>query len=229
MTSKDCLIRRPMLLAVLGLCASTLPAVATDPGPTGIRLSNGGNAARFGSYATQVQSGIKEALVQNSKTRTASISGVRIRLWIDNTARVARAQLVDTTGNTSLDSAITDEVLPGLQLKEPPPADMPMPILLRLTAHPSPFGLYAAQVQTTIEAALLQNNKTRTALISKILIRIWVDNTGRVTRAQLVVPTANPSLDAAITNDVLVGLQLKGPPPADMPMPIQLRVTTHPS
>lgn len=227
MTNRDRVLRRQVLLLVLMWCASTLPGVAADPGSGGNGLLNGGGGTRFGLYAAQVQSGIKEALLQNNKTRTASISGVVIRIWIDNTARVTRAQLVGTTGNPSLDSAITDKVLTGLQLKEAPPSDMPMPIVLRLTVHASRFGLYAAQVQSRIEEALLQNNKTGTALISGVVIRIWVDNTARITRAELVGTLGDPSLDSAITNEVLTGLQLKEPPPADMPMPIVVRVTTH--
>ncbi len=102
-----------------------------------------------------------------------------------------------------------------------------MPIVLRLTAHPSRFGLYTAQVQSRAEEALLQSNKTRTAFLLGVLIRIWVDNTARITRAQLVGTMGDPSLDSAITNEVLTGLQLKEPPPADMPMPIVVRVTTQ--
>jgi periplasmic protein TonB len=106
------------------------------PGGNGLLNGGGdGGGTRFGWYAAQVQSRIEEALRQNSKTKTASISGVRIRIWADNTARVTRAQLVGSTGDPSLDSAITNEVLNGLQLKEPPPSDMPMPIVLRVTAH----------------------------------------------------------------------------------------------
>ena len=135
MNNRDTALRRQVLLFVLMWCASTLPGVAADPGPAGNGLLKGGGGARFGRYAAQVQSGIKEALLQNNKTSTASISGVVIRIWIDKTARVTRAQLVDTTGNPSLDSAITNDVLTGLQLKEAPPADMPMPIVLRVTTH----------------------------------------------------------------------------------------------
>jgi hypothetical protein len=116
-------------------CTSTLPGLAADPTPGGVLLLKGAGSARFGSYAAQVQSKIKEALLQNNKTRTASISGVRIRVWVDNTARVTRPELLDTTGNSSLDSAITGQALAGLQLKEPPPADMPMPIVVRVTIN----------------------------------------------------------------------------------------------
>jgi periplasmic protein TonB len=34
-----------------------------------------------------------------------------------------------------MDEAIKTEVLTGLQLQQPPPPDMPMPMLLRLTAR----------------------------------------------------------------------------------------------
>ena len=91
----------------------------------------GGGGTRFGWYAAEVQSRIQEALHQNNKTRTASISGVRIRIWADNTARVTRAQIVGSTGDPSIDSAI-NEVLNGLQFKEPPPSDMPMPIVIQV-------------------------------------------------------------------------------------------------
>jgi periplasmic protein TonB len=135
MTNRDSPIRRQVSLLVLVWCASTLPGVAADPGPGGTGVLNGGGSTRFGLYAAQVQSGIKEALLQNSKARSASISGVVTRIWIDNAGRITRAQLVGTLGDPSLDSAITNEVLTGLQLQEPPPADMPMPIVLRVTTH----------------------------------------------------------------------------------------------
>lgn len=230
MTNQDYLIRRQVLLVILMWCASALPVTATEPGPDRTKLSTGGRVTGFGAYAVEVQSGIKEALLRNNTTRTASISGVRIRIWVDKRGRVTRAQLVDTTGSPSLDSVITDQVLTGLQLKEPPPADMPMPIVLRVSMQAqSPFGGYASQVRSRIVEALLQNSKTRDALIVDVPIRIWIDSNGRVTRSQLAVSTNNPSLDSAITDEVLTGLQLKEPPPADMPMPIVLRVSTHPS
>jgi outer membrane biosynthesis protein TonB len=172
-----------------------------------------------------VQSSIKDALLNNNKTRTVSISGVIVRIWVDNTAHVTRAQLIGTTGQTSLDNVISDEVLKGLQLKAAPPSDMPMPIVLRLTIRN--FSWYTAQVQSSIDEALLNNSKTKAALITGVLIRIWIDRAGRVTRAQLGSQSGDPSIDRVITDEVLVGLQLKEPPPSDMPMPIVLRVTLH--
>jgi protein TonB len=108
------------------------------PGGNGLlNGGGGGSGSRFGWYASQVQSRIEQALRDNGHTRGASIPGLRVRIWADNTGRVTRAQLIGSTGNAAIDSAITNEVLTGLQLQEPPPSDMPMPIVLRVTAHRS--------------------------------------------------------------------------------------------
>jgi len=113
-----------------------------DGSSNGFNLSNNGgngfgngrtNSTRFGWYAGQVQSRVSQALRDNRKTRTAELS-VRARIWADPSGRVTRAQLSGSSGDPSLDAAIRDEVLTGLQLAEPPPAGMPMPIVLRLTA-----------------------------------------------------------------------------------------------
>ena len=95
---------------------------------------NNGNGSKWGWYASQVQSRIQQALQQNRKTRTASLS-VEVRVWPDATGRINRAQLAGSTGDPTLDSALRDEVLTGLQLQEPPPEGMPAPITLRLTAR----------------------------------------------------------------------------------------------
>ncbi len=97
---------------------------------------NGGRAAsKWGWYAGQVQSRIADALRKNKKTRAANISGLQIRVWPDATGRITRAQLAGSTGDRALDAALQSEVLTGLQLSEPPPAGMPSPIVLRLSAR----------------------------------------------------------------------------------------------
>jgi outer membrane biosynthesis protein TonB len=113
-------------------------------GPDSFGLSNkpgngtlgpgGANGTKWRSYATQVQTRIQQALQQNRKTRSASLS-VQVRVWPDPSGRIKRAQLASSTGNALLDAAIRDEVLTGLQLDQPPPADMPAPITLRLAAR----------------------------------------------------------------------------------------------
>jgi len=97
------------------------------------RIGGGGDGSKWGWYASLVQSRIQQALQQHRKTRTASIN-VNVRVWPDQSGRISRAQLASSTGDPSLDSALRDEVLSRLQLPEPP-AGMPAPITLRITAR----------------------------------------------------------------------------------------------
>jgi TonB family protein len=96
----------------------------------------GGNGSKWGWYAGQVQSSVAAALKRNNKTRTASMK-IQVRIWPNAAGRVTRAQLDGTTGDHALDEAL-QEILNGLQLQEPPPAGMPSPIVLRLTAARRP-------------------------------------------------------------------------------------------
>ena len=94
----------------------------------------GGGGSRWGWYASEVQATIEEALRNNPHTRDAS-ARIQIKIWPDKTGRITRVDLDGSTGDPVVDSAIKNEVLNGLQLQEPPPADLPLPIVLRLTAR----------------------------------------------------------------------------------------------
>ena len=93
----------------------------------------GGGGSRFGWYASMVQSQIEAALRANDRTRNA-VMQVQVRLWIDATGRVGRVQ-VSSTGDRELDAVIRNEVLGSIVLREPPPKDMPMPMVGRVTAR----------------------------------------------------------------------------------------------
>lgn len=94
---------------------------------------SGGGGSRWGWYAAKMQTSIGDALRRNPKTRDAVLSQ-KVRVWPDATGRIRRAKLATGTGDPALDAAVT-EALTGVQLPEPPPADMPSPILLRLAAR----------------------------------------------------------------------------------------------
>ncbi len=94
---------------------------------------NHGGGSRWGWYASEVQTAIRDALGKDSRTRNAGFRD-EIRVWLDSTGRITRAQLVASTGDPAVDAAIKDNVLNGLQLPDPPPAGMPMPIVMRITA-----------------------------------------------------------------------------------------------
>jgi outer membrane biosynthesis protein TonB len=114
--------------------------LGTGTGGTGETIGNGGGGGRWGWYAGQVQSTVSQALQSNNVTRDADFR-VAVRIWADQNGRITRAHIAGSTGNAALDSAITNGVLVGLILQEPPPEGMPMPIMLRLTArHPTMAG-----------------------------------------------------------------------------------------
>jgi periplasmic protein TonB len=91
------------------------------------------NASKWGWYAAKVQSSIADALRRNPRLRSAVMDG-RVRIWADPTGRITRASWSGNPPDPSLDAAIT-AALTGLSLPEPPPADMPAPIVLRLAAR----------------------------------------------------------------------------------------------
>lgn len=94
----------------------------------------GEGGGKWDGYARQVQSKISDALRRNARTKSASIARLEVRIWPDGTGCVTRAQLTNSTSDRGLDSAIQEQVLTGLQLAEPPPAGMKLPIVLRLSA-----------------------------------------------------------------------------------------------
>jgi len=98
--------------------------------------SNSGrvNRSQFGWYANQVIKSFSEALSSNPRTQAASFN-IQVKIWADAVGRVGRAKLVESTGDSSLDTVIRNQILTGFQLKEPPPDGMPMPIVMRLTAR----------------------------------------------------------------------------------------------
>lgn len=96
--------------------------------------AGGGGGSRWGWYASMVQSQLESALHANRRTRNASMQ-VQVRLWADGSGRVIRVQLVSSTGDAELDAIIRNEVFSSLVLREPPPKDMPMPMVTRVTAR----------------------------------------------------------------------------------------------
>jgi|GEM_PF-77340 len=93
-----------------------------------------GGGSMWGWYAGQVQARVADALRKNPRTSSATLN-IQVKVWTDSTGRISRAQLVGSTGDKAMDDAIKNEVLTGLRMQEAPPADMPVPITLRLTAR----------------------------------------------------------------------------------------------
>jgi protein TonB len=122
----------PLGLDQKGEGPGDLFGLAGRPGGRGLGLGNGGGGGRFDRYSVMVQTQLQAAISANPKTRNAVIQ-VTARLWADAMGRIVRVQLVTSTGDPALDDTLNHEVLTGLLLPEPPPKDMPMPIVARIT------------------------------------------------------------------------------------------------
>ncbi len=118
---------------------------AGGPDAFGLSASRGGGriggtgparsaASRWGWYASEVQVTVSDTLRRHPLTRDGDFR-IEVRLWTDLTGRVTRARLVRPSGDAKFDAALCHEVLAGLQLKQLPPAGMPQPIVMRLTAR----------------------------------------------------------------------------------------------
>ena len=101
-------------------------------GGTGTGKGGGSSMARW--YAGQMGTKIAEALRNNRKTRSANMR-VEAQVWVDPSGRITRATLDRSTGDATLDEALKNEVLPGIQIADPPPQGMRMPIPYRFTAR----------------------------------------------------------------------------------------------
>ena len=105
---------------------------------SGTRNRIGGvrRAGKWDNFAVNVQNTLAEMLRQNAATRNASFS-MKVRVWADANGRITRAVPDGSSGNSAVDQAVKNQV--GLQLPEPPPADMPMPIHMRISARKGSF------------------------------------------------------------------------------------------
>lgn len=133
----------PLALAAEGNGPGDAFNLAGNPGGRGL-LSGGGlgngegeglgqgeGASRLGWFAGRLKESIEAALRRSKVLSSASVR-VEVRVWVDESGRVTRVQLVRTTGDPRVDEAIQETV--GLRL-DAPPRDAPMPIILLVKAR----------------------------------------------------------------------------------------------
>jgi TonB family protein len=87
---------------------------------------------RFGWYYGRIAAEVEEVFRRQKALKVAS-ARVELRIWADATGRIEKVQLIRSTGQPELDQAIQSVV--GLSLRDPPPADIPMPMIARFTAR----------------------------------------------------------------------------------------------
>jgi len=107
--------------------------------------------------------------------------------------------------------------------EDPPPLNVGGPDSPTGAGAQKPRGVrwrgYAQAVQSALQAALTTSPKTRYKA-GDFQFELWVDPKGHVTRVQLVKPSGDGDLDAALRNEILPKLVLPEPS-SDMPVPIK--------
>ena len=91
-----------------------------------------GTGDRYAWYYSKIAAQLEEALRKSKRLSTAE-ARVELRIWSDSSGRITRVQLIRSTGNREIDEAIQSVV--GLRLRDPPPADIPMPMIARVIAR----------------------------------------------------------------------------------------------
>ena len=89
---------------------------------------------------------------------------------------------------------------------------------------------YGGQVSKGLEKELehlLEGGKARQVGYS-VVLDVWVDGSGRVSRAELDSSSGKAEVDAEIKNALpRLSLSLQRPPPEDMPQPLKIRITSR--
>lgn len=98
-------------------------------------------------------------------------------------------------------------------------------VLLGPKSTASTWTPYARGAAGRIAEAMRRHDRLKHSNMV-ITARIWIDSTGRVTRAT-TTSTGDAALDAALRNEILSGMQLSGPPPEGMKMPVNLKLSAR--
>lgn len=88
------------------------------------------------------------------------------------------------------------------------------------------YRWYAGLIQSEIQKTLSRNNKLR-GIEFKAVVRIWLGTDGKPQRSELAGSSGNAVADEQIKLALAELPPLKETPPADMPQPIRLRVTSR--
>jgi protein TonB len=108
------------------------PFAAGSVGKDYVGGSIGG--AQQSVYASRLQRHLQEELNRNRKLRESDYR-VTLRVWLRKDGSVEKADLAQSTGNTTLDQLLRDTLLQVSAMREAPPDNMPQPIRIRVTAR----------------------------------------------------------------------------------------------
>jgi len=99
-----------------------------------------------------------------------------------------------------------------------------------LGSRGNPWAWYDAMVNEAVTSAFqeaLAREKELRDRKYRVVVKIWIGANGKISQVALVDSTGDPKVDELLKK-VLQGVEaLRGAPPADMPQPLKIRVTSR--
>lgn len=93
-----------------------------------------GTAATWGWYGGLIR-GYLESIAREDQRLQGQTFVVVVRLWIGKDGRLSRFALAESTGDRQIDQALRELLANAPPMRTPPPAEMPQPVRVRVTAR----------------------------------------------------------------------------------------------
>jgi periplasmic protein TonB len=90
----------------------------------------------------------------------------------------------------------------------------------------SRFRGYATQLQQQLQEALAKNEKLRGSIFTAG-VRVWLTADGMIQRLEVVDSSGSAAMDAVIKSALLDLGRLREAPPAELPQPVRLKITSR--
>jgi protein TonB len=94
------------------------------------------------------------------------------------------------------------------------------------TVNRAQFAWFTGMVQAFLQEQLQKNDKLRHADY-RVVMRVWFARDGKLERYELVGSSGNEEIDRSLTLALSELPRMRQTPPADLPQPIKLRVTSR--
>ncbi len=94
----------------------------------------------------------------------------------------------------------------------------------------NPWGRYDALLNEAVSSAFQQalaRDKTLKGKNYKVMVKVWIDSSGKVARSALIDSTGDARADEVLKEALNSMRALRDVPPADMPQPVKIRVTSR--
>lgn len=94
----------------------------------------GSSGAAFNNYAGLMKSELQRLLARRNELKRRNYR-IEIRVWVASDGAVRQSELLGTSGDADIDDSIRQAISALPPFSEPPPANMPQPIRLRVTGR----------------------------------------------------------------------------------------------